>query len=205
MPTPLKITARTSTITNSFVTSIIPSIYPSEEEAQEALNILGQKVEDLRCVYCGDNSTEWDHLRPLGRRKRPTGYISEIANLVPSCGKCNQSKGCQEWETWMLGPARLSPTSRKVPDLQRRIRKLKTFESWGRVLCLDFQSIVGSELWDVHWRNNRRMHELMAECQTVAESIRLTIVKSLPPQNNPCYQQSTWGPAHWLPVGRSDA
>lgn len=67
MPTPVKITGRTSTITNSFVNAIIPSIMPSEVEVQEALNILGQSVDDLRCVYCGDSSTEWDHLRSLVR------------------------------------------------------------------------------------------------------------------------------------------
>ena len=42
-----------------------------------------------------------DHLRPLVKDKEPTGYISEIHNLVPSCGKCNQSKGNKEWKAWM--------------------------------------------------------------------------------------------------------
>jgi hypothetical protein len=29
----------------------------------------------------------------LVEEKEPIGYISEIRNLVPVCGKCNQSKG----------------------------------------------------------------------------------------------------------------
>src|ERR1700761_377168 len=101
MPTPVKITGRTSTITNSFVNGIVPYVYPTEEEVAEALDILGLDADDLRCAYCGDRSTEWDHLRPLVTGKRPTGYIGEIANLVPSCSKCNQSKGARNWREWM--------------------------------------------------------------------------------------------------------
>ncbi|MCY2924087.1 MAG: HNH endonuclease, partial [Planctomycetota bacterium] len=77
--------------------SIIPVIPPSQEEVLAALGILGIDPEDLRCAYCGDRASEWDHLRPLVVNRRPTGFISEIANLVPSCGKCNQSKGNQNW------------------------------------------------------------------------------------------------------------
>jgi 5-methylcytosine-specific restriction endonuclease McrA len=74
------------------VNSIIPVIDPSDAEIEEALNILKMEANNVRCSYCGDKATEWDHLRPIVKNKRPTGYISEIANLVPACGKCNQSK-----------------------------------------------------------------------------------------------------------------
>jgi NAD-dependent SIR2 family protein deacetylase len=91
MPTPVKITGRTSSITNAFVNGIIPCIAPAEEEIREVLEVLGMNAA-IRCAYCGNNYTEWDHFRPLIHNKRPTGYISEIHNLVPACGKCNQSK-----------------------------------------------------------------------------------------------------------------
>ena len=112
MPRSVKITGRTSSITNAFVNGVIPTRRPAEHEVAEALRILELSADDLRCCYCGDRSTEWDHFRPLISAKRQTGYISEIANLVPACGKCNQSKSGAEWRTWMLGPARLSPKSR---------------------------------------------------------------------------------------------
>ena len=112
MPRSVKITGRTSSITNAFVNGVIPTRRPAEHEVAEALRILELSADDLRCCYCGDRSTEWDHFRPLISAKRQTGYISEIANLVPACGKCNQSKSGAEWWTWMLGPARLSPKSR---------------------------------------------------------------------------------------------
>lgn len=82
MPTPVKITGRTSSITNSFVNGVIPAIMPSNEEIALALEVLGMDASDVRCAYCGDPATEWDHLNAIVRRKRPTGYISEIHNLV---------------------------------------------------------------------------------------------------------------------------
>src|ERR1700686_3805297 len=102
LPRPLKITSRSSSITNSFVQAIVPTIDPSSEEIVEALRILGMSPESMACVYCGARTTDWDHLRPLVKNKRPTGYISEIRNLVPACGPCNQSKGASDWRTWIL-------------------------------------------------------------------------------------------------------
>lgn len=97
MPNPVKITGRTSSITNSFVNGIIPVVMPTEHEVEEALETLGMTEETICCSYCGDTCTEWDHFHPLIRDKQPTGYISEIHNLVPACSKCNESKGCRDW------------------------------------------------------------------------------------------------------------
>src|SRR5438552_242802 len=103
MPAPLGVMGRSSSITNAFISGIVPGRPPSEEEVQEALKILELSAEDLRCAYCGDRATEWDHLRPLIAGQEPTGFIGEIQNLVPACGKCNQSKGNSNWRVWMLG------------------------------------------------------------------------------------------------------
>lgn len=96
MPSVQTMVSRKSSITNAFVNSLIPVIRPSPDEIEKALAILEIAPTDVRCAYCGDKSSEWDHLRPFVLKMRPTGYISEIANLVPSCGKCNQSKGNKE-------------------------------------------------------------------------------------------------------------
>ncbi|WP_216846981.1 HNH endonuclease [Granulicella sp. L60] len=93
LPTPGNIAGRSSSITNAFFNSIIPIDKPSEAEELEALAILKIEPNDIRCAYCGDKATEWDHLRAIIQDQEPTGYITEIANLVPACGKCNQSKG----------------------------------------------------------------------------------------------------------------
>lgn len=172
MPKPVKITGRTSSITNAFVNGIIPVIPPSEAEVREALAILGMDRETCQCAYCGDPFTEWDHLRPLVKNKRPTGFISEIHNLVPACGKCNQSKRAESWVSWISGPAKLSPKSRGVLDLDVRIERLQRYESWKAPTQLDFESIVGTDIWKRHWDNCEKLHSEMREAQLLADAIK---------------------------------
>src|SRR5438128_9847091 len=93
----LKITSRTSSVANGFVQAIIPCIEPTDAQKNEALAILQIDPNRLECAYCGAPATDWDHLRPLVKGKRSTGYCNEIRNLVPACGPCNQSKSGQDW------------------------------------------------------------------------------------------------------------
>lgn len=172
MPTAVRITGRTSTITNSFVNGVIPLFPPNPDEIKEALAVLGMTESSVRCSYCGDPHTEWDHLRPLVRKKRPTGYVSEIANLVPACGKCNQSKGGADWRTWMTGSARMSPATRGIPDLSSRLARLEDYERWKQPRQINFENAVGAALWELHWANHERLLELMRECEVTAKEIR---------------------------------
>src|SRR5439155_20415012 len=130
LPAPMTVTGRSSSLTNAFINAIIPVIEPTEDEQLEALRILSIDPTDIRCAYCGDKSTEWDHLRPIITNQEPTGYITEIANLVPSCGKCNQSKGKKSWRKWIQSNARLSPMTRGIANLPKRIENLEAFEKW---------------------------------------------------------------------------
>lgn len=179
MPTPVKITGRTSSITNAFVNGIIPVIEPTDAEIEDVLNILGMDTEHICCAYCGDPYTEWDHFRPLVKDKMPTGYISEIHNLVPACGKCNQSKGNKHWKTWMLSDASLSPHSRQISDIKYRIAKLEEFEQHYTPIKLDFEKIVGTEVWAQHWENCRKLHSLMQESQKHSDKIKELISNSM--------------------------
>jgi hypothetical protein len=171
MPTPMKITGRSSSITNAFINSIIPVVAPTAEEVKQALDILGMTPETFQCAYCGAAASEWDHLRPLVRHKKPTGYISEIRNLVPACGKCNQSKGNKEWKAWMLSSALLCPTARGIKDLSERIIRLEAYEKWGVPTQLDFAVIVGPEIWAQHWQNWEQVQSLMRISQELAAII----------------------------------
>jgi hypothetical protein len=175
MPTVMKITGRSSSITNAFVNAIIPVVTPTDAEVEEALAILGIGADNVRCVYCGDVSTEWDHLRPLVENQKPTGYVSEIANLVPACGKCNQSKGKRPWREWMMSSARKSPTGRKLDGISDRIAALERFENWRQPIRISFGDVVGSELWDEHWKNWLAVIELMKVAQRHAELLRRSI------------------------------
>lgn len=174
MPKPVRITGRSSSITNSFVNGVIPVVMPTEAEVREALDVLGM-LERVSCVYCGDTSTEWDHLRPLVDKQRPTGYISEIHNLVPACGKCNQSKGNKNWLTWMRSTARLSPTVRGIADIEERIARLEEYENRGVPTRIDFESAAGTELWERHWAHHKRLLELMRIADEDAQEIRIRV------------------------------
>lgn len=174
MPKPVRIAGRSSSITNSFVNGIIPVVVPTEPEVRNALETLGM-LERISCAYCGDTSTEWDHLRPLVEKQRPTGYISEIHNLVPACGKCNQSKGNKYWLTWMRSTARLSPTGRGIVDIEQRIARLQEYENRGVPTKIDFERAVGADLWERHWAHHKRLLELMREADADAQEIRIRV------------------------------
>ena len=178
-PKRVKITARSSSITNSFVQSLIPVLHPSFEEVEEALSILGIEPGHPTCAYCGDQTTEWDHLHPLVKDRKPTGFISEIGNLVPACGKCNQSKGNKVWREWMLGSARLSPASRRIPDLAERVRALSAFEHWRTPEPLDLESLVGRELWQEYWTQRDQLLDQMDSCQRLAEQLRERVLERI--------------------------
>ncbi len=177
MPTVQMLTSRKTSITNAFVSSIIPTIRPTIEEIAHALEILGMDASDVRCAYCGDKASEWDHLRPLVVKRRPTGYISEIANLVPSCGKCNQSKGNSPWRDWMLGKAKLSPTGRGLLDIADRVSRLEAFERWRSPKKVDFELAIPREQWEAYWSLCDRVIEDMRRCQEVADSLRAKVVE----------------------------
>jgi HNH endonuclease len=172
MPTPMKITGRSSSITNAFINSIIPVVPPSAEEVRRALEMLGMTHETFQCAYCGSVASEWDHLRPLVKGKKPTGYISEIHNLVPSCGKCNQSKGNKEWKT------KLSPTARGIKDVTERIKRLEVYENSKAPTKMDFAAIVGEDLWAQHQNNLERVQSLMRESQELAAKINAGVANA---------------------------
>lgn len=177
MPNSVSVMGRSSSITNSFINGIIPSITPLEDEIEKVLDIFKMSNDDIRCVYCGDKSTEWDHLYPIIKNKKPTGFISEIQNLVPACGKCNQSKGNQNWFDWILGNAKQSPFTRKIENLDEKIYCLREFENWKRTTNLNFKEIVGAEKWNEYEASYERIIVAMQECQIISNEIRDRIKK----------------------------
>ena len=156
LPKVSTVSGRSSSITNAFINAIIPAHIPTLEEELEALAILEMTPETICCAYCGGPHTEWDHLRPIIRDKKPTGHITEIANLVPACGKCNQSKGGYNWKLWMLGPAARSPKSRGVAGTDRRVELLDRYEGWREPVKIDFAGIVEPELCETTQRQLAR-------------------------------------------------
>ncbi len=181
LPKHVRVVDRSSSITNSFINGIIPARIPTDDDVAEALRVLELNSQDLRCAYCGDKSSEWDHFRPLISAQEPTGYISEIQNLVPACGKCNQSKGNSQWKTWMLGNAKLSPRRRGIPDLDERVERLSRFERWREATRLDIPQLVGEELWGEYRNNWRSLLANMRDSQRLAHQVKRKLHSMIDP------------------------
>src|SRR5260370_35377054 len=86
LPSKGRVDGRTSSITAAFFQSITPVIPPSDVEVEEALGVLEMASGNCLCAYCGDPRTEWDHFRAIVKGRKPTGCITEIANLGPGWG-----------------------------------------------------------------------------------------------------------------------
>lgn len=181
----MKITGRSSSITNAFINSIIPVIKPNEGEVKQALGLLAMGKDHFQCAYCGDSASEWDHLRPLVINQKPTGFISEIQNLIPACGKCNQSKGNKNWKKWIISTAPRSPKTRNIPDLALRIERITAYENWKKPTVVDFESTVGKKRWEQHWKNWETILNIMENSQLLATEINTLIaLKYLPKTEN---------------------
>lgn len=186
MPSFQTMVSRKSSITNAAVNSVVPAIHPTADEIEQALKILGMTAADVRCAYCGDPSTEWDHLRPLVKGRRPTGFISELANLVPACGKCNQSKRNEAWREWMLSKsAPRSPTGRGIKDVAERIQRLEAYVQWRPPTHIDFEALIGHDEWERYWSLVEAVIAEMASCQGVADGLHKRIAAMLPAPNRP--------------------
>ena len=175
MPKARTITFRTSTVTNAFASAILPFFQPKTSEIGEVLKILEMNPNDLRCAYCGDKATEWEHLHPIVRRRFPTGYPSSIKNLVPSCGKCNQSKGGKEWHDWITSNAPLSPKSRKVADLDKRILRLERYAKWANCGQMPLDKIVGEDAYKEYFGKLDYIIGQMKEAQKMAGILKAKI------------------------------
>lgn len=177
LPTPAStLNGRKTTLTGLFIASMIPVVEPSDADVDEALAVLGMSRERCECAYCGREKTEWDHFFPVVKRREPTGYITEISNLVPCCSKCNQSKRNEYWKTWMLNPRPpQSPTHRAVEDISLRIDRLEAFERWRPRVCLPLEQLVGRDRWSRHMSYLDEVLTTLKEAEAHAAVLRQEI------------------------------
>lgn len=171
LPAKGSILGRKSSITAAFFQSITVTILPTFEEVEEALSILGMSTGHCVCAYCAGTKTEWDHFRPTVIERKPTGYITEIANLVPSCGKCNQSKGNKSWRNWIESNAPLAPIRKGTDGLESRIRRLEEFEKWREPVRLDYIAILGEERWNLYLSLLERCEQEMRLADEMSKQI----------------------------------
>ena len=154
LPARMKIDSLKTSIRRAFINTIVPEVRPTaaEEAAWRVqLGIAPLAVDSIGCMYCGQPATQFDHFRNLTAADgRPTGYITDIYNLVPCCSTCNSSKAGTRWKTWMTGNAANAPNKRlSATELADRVAVLDRFEVWSTPLAtqLDVLALVGVTEW----------------------------------------------------------
>ncbi len=75
------------------------------------------------CVFCGDPAVKrWDHLVPISK-----GGDTVLGNMVLACSQCDDSKQGKSFEEWMNCDAPLSPKSRGIEDIEKRIERIHKY------------------------------------------------------------------------------
>ena len=72
---------------------------------------------DIHCFYCeAPEPTRWDHLHAVSR-----GGDTVPGNLVPACGRCDDSKQARDVDEWVNGSSPHRPSADRLPAIQTRI------------------------------------------------------------------------------------
>lgn len=74
------------------------TVIKSKQEIKRAFRQSIFEAFNQQCAYCGNPATSLDHVIP-----KYLGGETVTTNLVPSCQRCNQNKGSQQWLKWYRG------------------------------------------------------------------------------------------------------
>lgn len=176
MPAKSKLSSRTSTISNSFAMSITPYINPTDEEVKNLYETLGISIG--QCAYCLRESGSVDHFRSLVKDGMPSGYVTDITNLVPCCTQCNSKKGGKDWYEWYTSNENIKRLKDEVglcdEQIQTRIEKLQAFEKNTKSYKIDFYDVLGDEYNEYIRRKeelNKRLKEEQEFCDTLLSKV----------------------------------
>lgn len=75
----------------------------------------------------------------------------------------------------MCSNAQLSPTSRGIKDIPERIKRLDAYEASKAPTKMDFEAVVGKEVWAQHQDNLKQVQLLMRESQEHAAKINVDV------------------------------
>ncbi len=174
-PTKSNLRSRASTISNAFAISITPCKYPTENEIKEFYKRL--EIREGQCAYCLGEANAMDHIKPLVNNGLPTGYITEIKNLVPCCAICNSSKGKKEFAKWYKSESNLNRLRQKGlsdSDIQKRYEIISNYIS-NIDLPIDYRKIVGDDLWNEYIKRLKNMIELLRKNQEFCDDLNKII------------------------------
>ena len=98
---PHRIHGRKSTLTTAFASAIAPRDDYEPDRVNRVIRDLRQNPSNLKRVFCGKPATSWDHLVPLIKDKKFSGYGHWLGNLVPCCTDCNALKRGVDWRDFL--------------------------------------------------------------------------------------------------------
>ncbi len=138
-------------------------------------------IQNDQCAYCLSSATTVDHFRPLVENGLPTGYITDINNLVPCCSDCNSRKGGKYWRDWYLSESnirRLKEKGLTDETIQERLRCLERFETLTKEK-LDYEEILGKEKWHEFLERKNRLNAQLHEDQMFCDDLYKEIIEYL--------------------------
>lgn len=179
MPAKSNLKGRSSTISNAFAIAITPYIIPKEDELRDFYSLL--EIEENQCAYCLGEGNGKDHLKPLVRNGLPTGYITDLHNLVPCCQACNSSKGAKEFKDWYISkPNKDRLISRGMTE-EQIMRRYKVVSNYEELIPdpLDYKSIVGDELWNEYEKRRKDMIQQLNDNQEFCDKLYNKIIMKI--------------------------
>lgn len=177
MPACQNLKDRISTINNAYATGITPYIRPdNENEIDQYYKELG--VKKNQCAYCLGEGNGMDHLKPLVKNGMPSGYITDIHNLVPCCSRCNSSKGSKSFEDWYLSDKNIKRLKKLGLDdnkINERYKKICDFEDKipGPI---DYEKIVGKDKWEEYKSRKKKLVKQLEEEQKFLDDLNKIIM-----------------------------
>lgn len=108
---------------------------------------------NVLCIYCETApATRWDHLHPVSK-----GGDSSPGNLVPACGRCDDSKQDSTIEEWAASKAKHRPAASRVPVILARIRKYQEVYAYE---SQDFEKKLSPEQRAIYMRFREKLDAL---------------------------------------------
>lgn len=126
---------------------------------------------DLTCAYCGRSAELLDHLNSTVFNKKASGYFAELANLVPACRPCNESRGSKLWEPWL----RSKHADEDGEAIERRVAVMRRFEQWRTAECLVPRESGTAEQWAEYDRIRAEIHDLLRRARRAADGLRAAV------------------------------
>lgn len=177
LPTKSDLKSRASTISNAFAVSITPYIYPIQEEIDTLYRKL--KISEGQCAYCLGKANAVDHVKPLVTHGLPTGYVTEIKNLVPCCSACNSAKGAKEFSEWYLSERNLARLHKEGLDEQEIAKRYEIILEYIANVSspLNYREILGDELWQEYLIRRKELIQMLKDDQEFCDRLSNKIKK----------------------------